>query len=179
MDAKEVFEILVREHADMLITFIRAVVRDDDLAEDLFQETMLVAWRRLDQYDRDRPFAPWLRGIARRLILAEFRQNGRRFYTCHATVLNRLDALTAAVERQPGDQWHEKLSALEECLAGLPEPFRLAVELRYERELGQAQMAKQLQLSVAGVKKRLQRARERLFSCIERKLRLAQVPGAP
>ena len=30
---------------------------------DLFQETMVVAWRRLDDFDHTRPFGPWLRGL--------------------------------------------------------------------------------------------------------------------
>ncbi len=177
MEATQVFEILVRENADMLISFIRAAVRDDSLADDIFQETMMVAWQRLDDYDRERPFAPWLRGIARRIVLAQFRRSSRRFYTCHETVLGRLDDLTASLEQRPGDTWQEKLSALDDCVGGLPAHYREAVELRYEQELPAAQMAEQLSISLPGVKKRLQRARERLFDCIERKLRLPSAPG--
>ena len=37
---------------------------------------MLTAWRRLGDYDHTRPFGPWLRGIATRLVL---RHRDRRF----------------------------------------------------------------------------------------------------
>ncbi len=177
MEAAEVFEILVRENADMLITFIRAAVRDDSLADDIFQETMLVAWRRLDSYDRARPFAPWLRGIARRVLLAHFRGNRRQFYTCSEMVLERLDAWTASLEQAQGDTWQEKLEALDDCITRLPTHYRVAIQARYERDLTHDRIAEELELSLPGVKKRLQRARERLFDCIQRKLRRSPQHG--
>ncbi len=47
VQAETVFEILVRENADMLVTYLRAMVWNAAAVDDLFQETMLVAWRRL------------------------------------------------------------------------------------------------------------------------------------
>lgn len=41
----------------------RAILRDDDEAEDAVQEGMLAAWRALDRYDPARPFRPWLMRI--------------------------------------------------------------------------------------------------------------------
>ena len=57
------------------MTYLRAAVRNQSAVEDLFQETMLVAWRRLNEYDRSYPFGPWVRGIAAKLIMAHFRKN--------------------------------------------------------------------------------------------------------
>ena len=47
-EAQGVFEILVRENEAMLMTYLRAAVRNQAVVEDLFQETMLVAWRKLN-----------------------------------------------------------------------------------------------------------------------------------
>ena len=66
-DARKLFETLVREHADMLTVYLRSALGDTSDVDDLFQETMVVAWRRLDDFDQTRPFGPWLRGIARNL----------------------------------------------------------------------------------------------------------------
>lgn len=41
----------------------RAILRDDDDADDAVQEGMLAAWRAIDRYDPDRPFRPWLMRI--------------------------------------------------------------------------------------------------------------------
>ena len=77
MDTKSLFESLVRENTDMLIAYIRAGVRDSHAVDDLYQETVLTAWKRLDTYDRDKPIGPWLRGIAGKLMLAHYRKVSR------------------------------------------------------------------------------------------------------
>ena len=74
----QAFEILVREHADMLMAYLRALAWNDALVEDAFQEAIIVAWRRLPDFDRSRPFAPWLRGIARNTLLGIARKHQRR-----------------------------------------------------------------------------------------------------
>ena len=58
---KKSFEILVRENSRMLTVFLSTRIREQAVIDDLFQETMLVAWKRLPDYDLDRPFVPWLR----------------------------------------------------------------------------------------------------------------------
>ena len=68
---KRSFEILVRENTRMLTVFLRSRVKDEAAVDDLFQETMLVAWKRLDDCDLSRPFGPWLRGIAHRLVIID------------------------------------------------------------------------------------------------------------
>src|SRR2546423_13159072 len=91
IDAGAVFEILVREHADMLGAYLRTLVGADSSFDDLFQETMLVAWRRLPDYDRARPFAPWLRGIAQVLVMEHARKKRSRPVTTDPLVLVEID----------------------------------------------------------------------------------------
>jgi len=49
------FEMLVRENSRMLMTYLRSLVSDATAVDDLFQETMVVAWRRMDDCDLTRP----------------------------------------------------------------------------------------------------------------------------
>ena len=77
MQSKDLFEILVRENSRMLSVFLRAAGCSDNLMDDVWQETMIVAWEKLDTFDRSRPFGPWLRGIATRVLLANQRTSRR------------------------------------------------------------------------------------------------------
>ncbi len=52
MEPRDLFEILVRDHIDSVRAFLLASLRDSVAAEDVLQETFLVAWRILDRYDR-------------------------------------------------------------------------------------------------------------------------------
>jgi hypothetical protein len=58
---KEIFEILVRDHTAMVLAYLRCRVWSPDAVDDLYQETMLAAWLRLAEYDRERAFGPWVR----------------------------------------------------------------------------------------------------------------------
>ena len=177
MDAHDVFEILIREHADLLMVFIHSVVRDQTIADDVFQETLLVAWRRLPDYDRTRPFGPWLRGIAGNVILSAMRQNKRLLPIVDSELLDHLDSRCEQLARhRRGDTLPEKLEALRECVRALPEPYRAAIETRLNSVDGTSiSIADQLGISLETLKKRLQRARVRLFDCLQRKLATAEV----
>ena len=48
------FEILVAEYRPMVLSYLRALVHDGHLAEDLTQETMLIAHRKIDSFDSER-----------------------------------------------------------------------------------------------------------------------------
>lgn len=171
LDARDLFEILMREHAEMLTIYLRAVVRDSAAVDELFQETMIEAWKTLDRFDRNRPFGPWLRGIAGRLILAYRRKNAvHGLVLCDAELLDHLEGRVAALSAQPGDNLDEKLECLRGCLEALPDRYRQAVQLRYRDDLPAATVAERLQLSLEALKKQLQRGRARLADCMERKL---------
>lgn len=172
--SKDLFEILVREHAPMLIVYLRSVVSDAAAVDDLFQETMLTAWRTLDRFDRKRPFGPWLRGIAGKLIMAHRRKSADAHLLCDEHVLEHLDGRLAALEQQHGDTFDEKLAALRQCIDAMPDRYREVVRLRYRVELPTEQIAEHLKLTIETVKKRLQRARMRLFDCLSRKLGAAE-----
>src|SRR4051812_21930488 len=170
MNSKELFEILVREHADSLTLFLRCAVRDAALVDDLFQETMLTAWKNLDKYDKTRPFGPWLRGIAGKLVLAQRRKSARNHVLCDAQVLEHLQTRHSDLHHLPGDTLDEKLDTLRHCIERLPERYREPIELRYREELDGEQLAARLAVSMETLKKRLQRGRARLLDCLDRKL---------
>ncbi len=164
------FDDLVRDHAVALNLFLRAVVRDPQLADELFEETIVVAWRTLDRFDRTRAFGPWLRGIARRLLLARRRQDARRMRTLGDDVLDQVDRACAEFENRTGDAFDERLDALRKCMAALPPRLRAAIESRYTNDLHGARLADALAVTFESAKKLVQRARAQLAECVERRL---------
>ncbi len=163
---RDVFEILAREHADMLTAYLRSLIGADPSVDDLFQQSMLVAWRRLADYDRERPFGPWLRGIAQRLVLEHHRRAAGRPRVLDPHVLTELDRRFDDLAAQPGDTFRERAERLTSCLAKLPDAMRHAVEMIYARGLLIAAAATALGSSEEAVKKRVQRARQLLADCI-------------
>ena len=168
------FEILMREHADALTVFLRASVNDRAAAEDLFQETMLVAWQKIGTYDRLRPFGAWLRGIARNLLLAHYRKTAREMPFSDERVLVFIDQRMAQLDLQPGDTFDEKIAALQDCLQRLEPMYQEPIDLHYRQNKTTDWIAQRLATTKEAIQKRLQRARLQLADCLQRKSVLPQ-----
>ncbi|MFZ4467578.1 MAG: RNA polymerase sigma factor [Phycisphaerales bacterium] len=164
-DAADVFAILVREHADRLLAYLRATVPSSSV-DDLFQETVLVAWRRLPDYDRSRPFGAWLRGIARNIAMDHRSRMWRERPTDDA-VLDGLDRRAAEHDHADADEFRARMARLDDCVAALPEEYRDAIHLCYRNEMPLARVATEVGSSVEAVKKRLQRARAMIAACMD------------
>jgi RNA polymerase sigma-70 factor (ECF subfamily) len=169
-DATQVFEILVREHADRLMAYACAVCRDRASAEDLFQETLLRAWRGLDGYDRARPFGAWLRGIARITAYELFRRSMR---TVDDAILDVVAAQADRFDGAAGSEFRERLAVLDECIAALARPYAETIEMTYRGGLSIEGIAQRVAGNAEAVKKRLQRARAMIAECLARKGMLA------
>lgn len=159
----------------MLATYLRASGCDAALLDDVWQETMIVAWRKLDEFDRSKPFGPWLRGIAARTLMANRRAASRLALTDDMESLEYLSQRLERVNHMTGDTLDEKLDALRDCVSKLAVADREAIELRFREELMPAAMSERIGIALEAVKKRLFRAKQQLQTCLERKL-LANLP---
>ena len=167
LSSEEIFEILVAEHTPMLTAYLRSLVWRQDVVEDLFQEAMLIAWRRLGDFDRTRPFGPWLRGIASRLAMAHRRKHARDMLSCQPQVLEALEHRFKRVEQLEGDGFREKIQRLRSCLKLLPEPMLEVIEMSYGRGMLIKEISTAVDSSVEATKKRIQRARQKIADCIQ------------
>lgn len=163
------FESIMREQADMLHTFIRVLVADDQSREEVFHETVVVAWKRLSSYDPERPIGHWLRGIARKVALAHLRGTGRHL-SLDENLLDEIDRRFGVLSGQPGDTFEEKLDCLRSCLGRLDDRERTALRTRYEDGLRGSPLAERIGTSLEAAKKIVQRARARLRGCMEARL---------
>ncbi len=170
ISSKDVFKILIKENADMLLAFIRCYERNSAAVDDAFQETLLIAWQKLAEYDNEKPFAPWLRGIAFNVVRSEKRKYRKEKTTSEEAIFTNLDIRFRQLQVRSVDTFEEKVHALRECLARLPADFHRPIELHYQQELGVKLIAQKLGISLELVKKRLQRARKQLLNCLLGKL---------
>jgi RNA polymerase sigma-70 factor (ECF subfamily) len=76
--ATDDFAGIVRRHQARIFAILHRYERDAHKVEDLAQETLVKAWRALDQFDGRAPFEHWLSKIAVRVALDHLRREKRR-----------------------------------------------------------------------------------------------------
>lgn len=173
---RELFVEQVREHHAGLRGFVRALGVDPLWVDDVAQEAFIVAYNRLDEYDHERDFGAWLRGIARNRVINERRKNARRkrILSDNLTdVLVSTSSVAEEEEREIGDNGLARMKALKECIATLPEKSLQMMRSRYEDDLSARDIAERYSMKPPAVRKALERVRASLRKCMEDRLGLA------
>lgn len=157
---------LVIRHQVMVWRYLRALGADAALADDLTQDTFLEVMRRpLEQYS-DAATASYLRRVAHNFFISRRRREARMNVTQHAEQFE-----TAWLRWAGFDSGNELLEALKECFGRLTERAQLALRLRFDQEASREGIAQQLEISEHGAKNLMQRAKNQLRECVEKKVR--------
>jgi RNA polymerase sigma-70 factor (ECF subfamily) len=169
---REAFGVLVRRYEGELYGYLRRYLGDGDLAEDVFQNTFLQVFTKIDQYEAGRPVRPWLYTIATHQAIDALRRQNRhqavsldqeREELAGADVPQLLGLLESR-EAGPVEQLHaeERRLLVRASVDRLPEFLRLVVVLAYYQGLKYKDVADILEIPVGTVKSRLHAALCRL-----------------
>jgi len=152
---------------DKLHGYIWAIVRDDHLAEDIFQEVSLLAINKRDEIDGESHFPAWVRATARHRSLNALRQRGRRPVMLDGALL---DLVEAEWSRYDDARSTDMVDALRGCVAKLSPYARQLVDMRYAGNFKPAQIADRLNRKVTTVYVALTRAHKSLAECVRAEL---------
>ena len=154
------FEVLVHRHSQRLYRAARSVLRDDEEAADVVQETYLRAYRNLKQFAGRSKFSTWLIKIA--IYEASLRKRKSRARSGKpGDLAPRAAGDEPATEADAENRVlaREVKALLEAAIDALPDPYRTVFVMRGVEELSTADTAECLNLSEDAVKTRLRRAR--------------------
>ncbi len=146
---------------------------DHAVAQDIVQETFIVAWNKLEQIKSAEHLRPWLYRVARFKAINWLRKRGPKGrpldsieYAAergHDIADLMFDPLRRAMTAEPGNPWK---AAVHEAIERLPMIFIGVVRLHYLRCLTTREVADLLQLNQTTVKMRLLRARQLLKTLV-------------
>ena len=158
-----------------LVTLCARVTGDVDAAEDLAQETLLEAWRRLDTIRNPERVEPWLYGIARNMSLRWLRTRGReqtiRDERLRDGLDPGLDAVADTIDLERDLERAELIDLLDRALDLLPVDMREALIARYVRGERVGEIAARSGVSVAAAGMRLNRGKQALRKALTTDLR--------
>jgi RNA polymerase sigma-70 factor (ECF subfamily) len=154
-DAAAFGELVTRYQTSVFNVCYRIVHERAD-AEDMAQETFIRAHERLNMFDDERAFGPWVRRVAANVCLNHL--ESRR-------VTTQLDDERDADESQRPERQaevRERSEQIRGALASLPAHYRVVIELRHYQELSYDEIAAELNIPLSDVKSHLFRARKLL-----------------
>lgn len=169
---RDAFGTLVRRYTGELYGYLRRYLGNADLAEDVFQNTFLQIYLKLDQFENGRPVRPWLYTLATNQAIDALRRIGRR----PAVSLDQTSAEPSSgegtkvadllEEANPGPveavQGEERARLVREHVDRLPDFLRQVVLLAFYQGLKYQEVGDILGIPVGTVKSRMHAALNRL-----------------
>ena len=155
----QALELLVRRHAPMVWGVCRRTLADHHDAEDAFQATFLVLFRRAASLRSPELLANWLYGVALKTA-----RKARQMAAKRAAREPQVSPMPEppAVESRDCAFGPEQLRLLDEELSRLPEKYRVAIVLCELEGRTRPEAARQLRVPEGTVASRLARGREML-----------------
>jgi len=127
------FEILLKRYQNAIFGRIMSMVKDEELADDLFQEAMFKAIKTIKcgKYNEEGKFLPWINRIAHNLVIDHFR-NSKKMYFVRQTeeydVFAHLDLQAESLESKT--EFDSTLDDIRKLIAYLPIEQREVIILR-------------------------------------------------
>lgn len=152
-DAEAFGELVIRYQTGVFNVCYR-LLHERAEAQDLTQETFIRAGERLQTFDEERLFGPWIRRVAANVCLNHLESQKRTA---------ELDDERDADESQRPEtqvEVRERSERIRIALASLPVRYRLVIELRHYQELSYEEIAAELHIPLSDVKSHLFRARK-------------------
>lgn len=169
----EAFEVLVDRHQGRLFRVAFMVLNDRQDSEDVVQETLVLAWKRLHLLDDPDAFRAWLAKICTRRATDVVRRRARR--ATDAAASEDLEGATAGIggaSSPAGDpariaEVNAQMRTLAQTLETLDPDMRACWVLREIDGMSYQEIATALQLTEPTVRGRIARARTQIIRQME------------
>ena len=157
----EAFAALVDEHQRYVYNLAFRVVKDENEALDLTQETFVRAWTALPNFRGQSQFRTWLYRIVTNLCYNRLPHLRRSLNDLGDDVMEEIPEVNTKAPAQEFES-NETRRHLQRAIENLDENYRLLITLRYQNELSYEEIASTLNLPLGTVKTGIFRAKEQL-----------------
>lgn len=166
------FERLIAEYQNPLFLFIWRMVRDEDDARDLCQDTFFNAYKHLKSFREDSKFSSWLFQIGHRKALDLIAKRKRQ----HA-LLNKMETRSEMSSSEKDFEVKEADTFIGQIIDGLNQNSRIALHLFYKEEMSYGEIATVMKVPINTVKSHIRRGKGIIREKLIRMDRLRKEPA--
>lgn len=158
------FETIFQRYRGRIFDYLIRLVRDQAIAEEIFQEVFLHLFRHASQFDSSRTFRPWFFRVAHNRAMDFFRKNPERGN------LEKLQEEFPQSTPSPEDLAlsAESVRTLDRMLQLLSEEHRSVLLLRFKEDLTYEEVAEVFDCPVGTAKSRMHHAIKNLRELMEK-----------
>ncbi len=186
IDITDGLEVSLSLERSRLVGLCAALTGNADMAEDLAQETLLEAWRHIEELRDQEKFLAWLSGIARNVCLRWLRKQGRQaahlvemYPHAEAQFTGIEDWLADDIDLEVELERKELIELLDRAMALLPPETRTVLIERYVQESPLTEVAAKLGINTSAAAMRLQRGKIALRRVLSREFRQEMAAYGP
>ncbi|MGI9363372.1 MAG: RNA polymerase sigma factor [Parasphingorhabdus sp.] len=170
------FETIIRRHNQLLFRTARSIIRDDNEAEDVVQESYLRAWRALGSFRTESKLSTWLVRITTNEALGRLRRKNAQMIPLETAMMSSEPETLAAMSDKPqrdpehSAQRAEMRRLIEVSIDQLPEGFRTVFVLRAIEEMSVEEVSQAMEIPESTVRTRFFRARGLLRESLKKEV---------
>jgi RNA polymerase sigma-70 factor (ECF subfamily) len=173
---EDAYRELIRRYERPVYSLIYRMVRDNETAEDLAQETFIKVLNNIDRYRPEFKFSSWLFKIANNITIDHLRRRQLDTISIEGApdaVTGERRRATAVTIASGGESPLEELeskeigASIEEAIAKLRPEYRACIILRHVEDYSYDEIAEIVKLPLGTVKTYIHRARQELREHLE------------
>lgn len=148
----DAFDQLLKKYSDKVFAYIIRTVKNEDVANDIFQDTFVKAILTIKQgrYTENGKFPAWITRIAHNLIIDYYRQtkaeNLQSSSISEVDVLNRKELSEATIEEDIISR--QLMEDVRSLIKYLPDPQRDVLTMRFYRNMSFKEIAEETRVSI-------------------------------
>jgi RNA polymerase sigma-70 factor (ECF subfamily) len=158
---------LLREAHRELFGFIFAMLQNRADAEDVYQQTTIVLWKKFSDFKPGTNFIGWAIRVAQFEIKDYVKARRRRKVFFSDAIL---DAIAVAYQAESDDARTGRLEALSRCLDKLTDRDRRLIDKCYTVDRDYAKIAVDEGKTIGSLYQSISRIRKALYQCVQRSM---------
>jgi RNA polymerase sigma-70 factor (ECF subfamily) len=166
---QKAFSQLMQRYLQTVYNYLYRMTQNHELSEEIAQEAFVKAYQNLKNFDRQRPFKPWILRIASNAAISQLRKQSK---LVSLNAMEEEGTWTEAQHQTADDvvvQLERKLSTEEvlKALQTLDDKYRQALLLRYQQDLSYEAVAETLGIPLNTVRTWIKRGTEKLKHAVK------------